>query len=191
VKKSKKRYLFLLEFVVGCCLLSLILSLFFVYEKNNMILIKKSERNLEISSSLRSCYERVNTIFSTVCFDKKHVYFSSTENEMELHFDNGIVADPSLSGLVRGKLFFLDKKLKLKISSISDTSKVFEEVLIDNIEGISFSYFSPETGELIAWKDTGTLPLLMYLTLNLKESTSTCLAFELRRSWKRELPKVA
>ena len=124
--------------------------------------------------------------YFSIILEQKNKKFLASSGCVKATIDYEINSDPYLSGLVLGKLDACGDQL---ILSVEKNGHCHQEVLMEGVKA-SWEFFSPETGRIKLWEEEQLLPAYAHLTLEFGNGEREEWSFEIRRSWKREFPKV-
>ncbi len=173
-KKTRKKPLSLLEVVIALSLTSILLFFLFGYYRQLIMVDLDVEKLQERFSARERVQTRLMQVFSSFPpLEKKDpgfLYTDTTPEGVDLSlifaYENGLDSDPLLSGRVKGILFVSrDKKLKMRTLSLEEKAGEREEVLMESVQSISFSFLnSAEDKWDSLWaKDAAAFPAVVKL----------------------------
>lgn len=174
--KTRRRAVTLLEVVIALGLTSIVLFFLFGYYRQLTMIDLETEKVQECLSARARVQTRLMQIFASFPKEEKEgegfLYTDTTPEGLDLSllfaFDQGIDSDPKLCGLVKAVLFLSrDKKLKLRILAIDEKTEARDEVLMENVKSLAFSFFDPaeEKWESDWKKDAASFPSMIKVIL--------------------------
>lgn len=156
--RCRKAHMTLLETLIAMGLLAFLLTFVFGFFRELSAINQMTEQAQKKSFQMRYVESRLGFIFERITHDKSNkdkFYFYSENPQQEFTefpsliftFDNEVRIDPTFSGDILARLYVdLNRRLCLAMWPlyIEDPDKYLqEEVLLDNIDSIKFSFFSP------------------------------------------------
>jgi prepilin-type N-terminal cleavage/methylation domain-containing protein len=171
----KKRALTLLEVMISLVLASILLTTLFSFYKQLFFSRAEIQKSKELILDRILMQERLSQIFAKVVpeiEEEKGLIFYTSEKPSTLSdalcfvYDNGIDPNPSFCGLLKGTLY-LSKEKNLTLQTWPGR----EEILLDSVEALQFSFFDLEKKQ---WKqewlgEKEGLPAMIKLTLKNKQ----------------------
>jgi hypothetical protein len=152
----RKSYMTLLETLIAMTLLSVVLTFVFGFFRELSGLSFLAEKAQANSFHMRYVESRLGFIFQRIIHEKKGKFFFYTQppqNEFSkmssliFTYDNEVRLDPHFSGDVLGRLY-VDFNHRLVLATwplhVPNPHKfLHEEVLLQNVTQLSFSFYSP------------------------------------------------
>ncbi len=177
-KRARRRSFTLLEVVIALSLTSIALFFLFGYYHQLTVVSLEAEKIQERFSARQRLQTRLMQVFSDFPTGDKQEGFLYTDTTSEglnlsliFAFNHGIDSDPLLCGQVKAMLFLArDKKLKLRILPLEGKTEEREEILIEQIDSIAFSFFDLRIDDWKSeWnKDAAAFPSMLKVILTEK-----------------------
>jgi len=155
--KLVRNHFTLVETLIALTLLSLLLSMIFGFFRELTWWDQQNAIQEKFDFQMRHLESRLQSLFSHTVHEadstRKFYFYTSPPDEnsksasIVFTFDNGVHVNPYFSGDVLGRLYVdTHKRLCLVIwPLLSDNphQTVLNEVLVENVEGLSFKFYSP------------------------------------------------
>ncbi|MBI2742285.1 MAG: hypothetical protein HYX48_00005 [Chlamydiales bacterium] len=178
--RRRRRALSLLEVVIALSLTSILLFFLFGFYRQLTLLDVQAEKIQERISAREKTQLRLMQIFSNLPPEDEKTpplfYTESTPEGVDLSlvfsFDQGVDTEEKLSGKVRGVLLLTKKGLlELHTLPLEGESIRRREVLMQQVNSLSFSFFDPiKESWVTSWdQENESLPPMVKISLKEKE----------------------
>lgn len=148
MKKTRRRYITLIEVLLSFSLIIIIVGSLLMYLRRTIFLQTKLQTAEREILSRAHIQQQLHYVFSHLEYGKDAEFFTREGTQgLELHFsfDNKIDIDHSFSGKVKGVIRVQDRQLIIEIKPILSDTLIREWVIAKNIDALAWRFISFDT----------------------------------------------
>ncbi len=158
-----KRSFMLMEVLIALFLIGIIMTALLQVYKNLSLQNVKADEAVEQILKQHTCSARLQKIFNGLEKSEK-ISLYTQGLKLFLRWDNGVNINPKLSGPLEGELCLKGKNLTL--SCYRDKEKISEEIFLEGVEDLEFSFYDIETDWVPTWSpEKGVEPPMIKIRL--------------------------